>query len=58
MTDHLPALVVVVPLMSAPLCVLLRHAGLAWAIALVASAATFAMAVIMVVRSCRTSDNA
>ena len=48
MTDHLPALVVVVPLMSAPLCVLLRHAGLAWAIALVASAATFAMAVIMV----------
>lgn len=48
MIDHLPALVVVVPLMSAPLCVLLRHAGLAWAIALVASAATFAMTVTMV----------
>lgn len=48
MTEHLPALVVVVPLMSAPLCVLLRHAGLAWAIALAASAATFAITALLV----------
>jgi multicomponent Na+:H+ antiporter subunit D len=34
---HLPALAVVVPLVAAPLCVLLRHAGIAWGLS-VASA--------------------
>lgn len=35
--EHLPALQVVLPLMAAPLCVLLRRAGLAWALFLVIS---------------------
>ena len=34
---HLPALVVVVPLVAAPLIVLLRHPGLAWALAVAAA---------------------
>jgi len=39
---HLPALAVVVPLAAAPLIVLLRHAGLAWAIAVAAAWFAFA----------------
>jgi multicomponent Na+:H+ antiporter subunit D len=35
--EHLPALVVVVPLATAPLIVLARHAGVAWALALAAA---------------------
>lgn len=41
---QLPALQVVVPLMAAPLCVLLRQRGLAWAWATAVSLAAFAMA--------------
>jgi len=44
-TEHLPVLQVVVPLMSAPLIVLVRRHGAAWAIATVVSWAAFAMAV-------------
>jgi multicomponent Na+:H+ antiporter subunit D len=36
-TSHLPILLVVVPLIAAPLMVLLRHGGVAWAIAVGAS---------------------
>jgi len=39
---HLPALVVVLPLAAAPLIVLLRHPGLAWAIAVAACWCSFA----------------
>lgn len=42
---HLPALQVVVPLLTAPLVVLLRDARLAWWAALAASAMSFAVAV-------------
>ncbi|MFM1895026.1 MAG: hypothetical protein RLZZ385_100 [Pseudomonadota bacterium] len=41
---HLPALQVVVPLLTAPVVVLLRDARLSWLAALVASAMTFAIA--------------
>jgi multicomponent Na+:H+ antiporter subunit D len=44
MMDHLPALQVVLPLLSAPFCILMRQHMLAWAVALVASAAAFAVA--------------
>lgn len=37
---HLPALQIVVPLIAAPLCLLLRRGGLAWLLALVVSWAT------------------
>jgi len=37
LVDHLPVFVVVVPLMAAPLCVLLRDRLLAWLVALVAN---------------------
>jgi multicomponent Na+:H+ antiporter subunit D len=39
--EHLPALQVVVPLAAAPLIVLLRHAGFAWALAVAASLFAF-----------------
>ncbi|MEX2197988.1 MAG: monovalent cation/H+ antiporter subunit D family protein [Burkholderiales bacterium] len=39
--EHLPALVVAVPLAAAPLMVLLRHAGLAWGLAFAASLFAF-----------------
>ena len=42
---HLPALQVVVPLLIAPLVILLRPRGLAWAAATAASAAAFAIAI-------------
>ena len=40
---HLPALQVVVPLLSAPLCVLIARPRMAWAMALVVSALALAM---------------
>ena len=36
---HLPALQVVLPLMAAPLCALLRRGNLAWAVAMLVSLA-------------------
>lgn len=45
---HLPALQVVVPLLVAPLTVLLRQRGLAWAVATSASLFSFGIAVILV----------
>ena len=44
-STHLPALQVIVPMLTAPLVLLLRPHGLAWAAALAASAAAFAIAV-------------
>jgi multicomponent Na+:H+ antiporter subunit D len=44
-TEHLPILVVIIPLMTAPLCVLLGHPRLVWLAALVSSWLSFAVAV-------------
>ena len=45
--NHLPALQVIIPLLSAPLCLLLRWRTGAWLIALVATWATFAVSLIL-----------
>lgn len=47
---HLPVLLVVVPLMAAPLCVVLRRPGLVWAFATLVSWAVLAMAVQIALR--------
>ena len=48
--DHLPALQVVLPLIAAPLCVLLPRAGHAWALATAVSWASFAVAVSLLIQ--------
>lgn len=45
---HLPAIQIIVPLLTAPLAVLLRQRGLAWAAATAASLFSFAVAVVLV----------
>lgn len=45
--QHLPALQVVLPLVAAPLCVLLHRGRLAWLVALLTSWATFAIACLL-----------
>ena len=45
---HLPALQVVIPLMAAPVCVLLRHGGSAWGFTLAVSWTVLAIAVRLV----------
>ena len=47
MLDHLPALQVIVPLISAPVCMLVTRAVWAWRIATAVSIAAFAMAVLL-----------
>ena len=42
---HLPAWQIVLPLIAAPLCVLLRHGGLAWLLASLVSWAGLAIAI-------------
>jgi multicomponent Na+:H+ antiporter subunit D len=49
-SQHLPALQVVVPLIAAPVCVLLRRGAWAWALASVASASTLAAALVLLAR--------
>ncbi len=49
-SQHLPILQVVVPLIAAPLCVLLRRAWLSWALALATTWAAFAMALALLDR--------
>ena len=44
MIAHLPVLQVIVPLIAAPLCMLLRHGTLAWVLAVAVSWASFAVA--------------
>ena len=46
-TPHLPALQIVVPLVAAPLCLLLRRGDLAWGLALVLSWAALAIAIML-----------
>ena len=43
-SSHLPVLQVVLPLMAAPICVLLHHPRIAWAVTALVSWATFAIA--------------
>ncbi len=47
---HLPILLIVIPLMSAPICVLLRRGTLAWSFALLVSWATLAMGAMLLLR--------
>lgn len=47
MLDHLPALQVIVPLISAPVCMLVTRAVWAWRIATAVSIAAFAIAVLL-----------
>lgn len=44
---HLPVLVVVLPLLAAPVCVLLRHARLSWLWALIVTWAVFLIALVL-----------
>jgi multicomponent Na+:H+ antiporter subunit D len=48
--DHLPVLVVIVPLMAGPLCVLVERPLAAWGVALAAAWLSFAAAVALVVQ--------
>lgn len=50
LSEHLPALQVVVPMLSAPLVVLLRPRGLAWAAATATAAMSFVIALTMVTK--------
>ena len=50
MREHLPILLIVVPLMTAPLCVLVRRRGLVLACSLAATWATFGMSVALLLR--------
>ena len=46
-TPHLPVLLVVIPMLAAPLCVLLRRPGLVWAFATLVSWVTLAIAILL-----------
>jgi multicomponent Na+:H+ antiporter subunit D len=50
LADHLPALQVVVPLMAAPVCVLLRRGRLAWGLALAATWVALGVALALLAR--------
>jgi len=50
---NLPALQIVVPLIAAPLCLLLRRGALAWGLALLASWAALAMSVLLLIQVLR-----
>jgi multicomponent Na+:H+ antiporter subunit D len=54
MAAHLPALQVVVPLIAAPLCVLLRRAALTWLVALAASWIALAVALALLLQVLET----
>ncbi len=47
---HLPVLQVILPLIAAPLCVLLRRPALAWGLALIVAWATLAIAIALLVQ--------
>lgn len=53
MTDQAPALVVVTPLLCAPLCILLRSRSLPWLLFLLAGSGTFALALLLALRVAR-----
>ena len=45
MADHFPVLIVLLPLIAAPLCVAARHGGVAWLLATLATWGSFAISV-------------
>ncbi len=47
MSAHLPVLQVLIPLLAAPFCVVLRHRDIAWAISLLTSLACFAISLMI-----------
>ena len=47
LSPHLPVILVVLPLIAAPICVIFRSAGLAWLIALVASWLSFGISIFL-----------
>jgi multicomponent Na+:H+ antiporter subunit D len=49
-SQHLPALQVVLPLIAAPVCVLLRRASLSWLFAMIVTWACFAISIALLVR--------
>jgi multicomponent Na+:H+ antiporter subunit D len=48
--SHLPVLQVALPLIAAPICVLLRHPTLSWAFAALVSWALFAISILLLIR--------
>ncbi len=50
MTQHLPILQIIMPMMTAPLCVLLRRARAAWALALAVTGFAFGSSVLVLLR--------
>ncbi len=50
MIEQLPALQIIVPLMTAPLCVLLRNARATWALAMAATGFAFATSVLLLIQ--------
>lgn len=50
MSEHLPILQIVIPLISAPVCLLLRRGSLSWGFAMLVSAATLFMAFTLLMR--------
>ena len=50
LVEHLPALQVVVPMLAAPLCVVLRRRRLAWGMAMLAAVGAFAIAAVQLQR--------
>lgn len=50
MSAHLPILQILIPLMAAPLCVVLRHRDIAWFISLVVSLICFAVSIMLLDR--------
>ncbi|MGB1561727.1 MAG: monovalent cation/H+ antiporter subunit D family protein [Sinimarinibacterium flocculans] len=51
MTEHLPALQVVIPLLAAPLCVLLRRPGAAWGVYAATTLASLAISLLLFART-------
>ncbi|SCA54959.1 NADH-quinone oxidoreductase subunit N [Candidatus Terasakiella magnetica] len=47
MTAHLPILQIIIPLMAAPLCIVLRHRDIAWGIALLVSLVSFVISLMI-----------
>ena len=47
MIAHLPALQVVIPLLAAPLLVLLRHRGVVWGVAVLVSWVSLAISILL-----------
>ncbi|NVK18195.1 MAG: monovalent cation/H+ antiporter subunit D family protein [Methylocystaceae bacterium] len=47
MSAHLPILQILIPLMAAPFCVILRHRDIAWLISLIVSLACFAVSLLI-----------